>query len=287
MLILGLYVDNLIIAHSAKLTEDRTPVDAGSMYAQFTTKLASDWEVEDEGPLKDMLGVEVQRNKDGSITLHQRGYVRKVLEKYLPSLPEGKTGLDPRCVIPHSLDLVKKVESVTCDTSIDSKEAKFPDLVKPFQERIGSLMYLSTNTRPDIAFAVNQLCRVMAKPTPELVEELNLVFIYLHYHPETGLTYENEPICLSAASDASWETATPLPLGSLRSPRWAHALRGGLRSKSASRSPRRRQRSSRFRGREGVRLLPQVSSRRQRVLHHRPDPSRDRQQGGVRPLVQP
>ena len=41
----------------------------------------------------------------------------------------------------------------------------------------------------------------MAKPTPELVEELDLVFIYLHY-----LTYENEPICLSAASDASWET---------------------------------------------------------------------------------
>ena len=68
------------------------------------------------------------------------------------------------------------------------------------------MMYLSTNTRPDIAFAVNQLCRVMAKPTPELVEELDLVFIYLHYHPETGLTYENEPICLSAASDASWET---------------------------------------------------------------------------------
>ena len=67
-------------------------------------------------------------------------------------------------------------------------------------------MYLSTNTRPDIAFAVNQLCRVMAKPTPELVEELDLVFIYLHYHPEAGLTYENEPICLSAASDASWET---------------------------------------------------------------------------------
>ena len=28
MLILGLYVDNLIIAHSAKLTEDGTPVDA-------------------------------------------------------------------------------------------------------------------------------------------------------------------------------------------------------------------------------------------------------------------
>ena len=206
ILILGLYVDNLIIAHSAKLTEDGAPVDAGSIYAQFTAKLASDWDVEDEGPLKDMLGIEVLRNKDGSITLHQQGYVRKVLEKYLPSLPEGKTGLDPRCVIPHSLDLVKKVESVTCDTSIDSKEAKFPDLVKPFQEKIGSLMYLSTNTRPDIAFAVNQLCRVMAKPTPELVEELDLIFIYLHYYPEIGLTYENEPICLSAASDASWET---------------------------------------------------------------------------------
>ena len=95
-------IDNLIIAHSAKLNEDGTPVNASSMYAQFTTKLAKDWEVEDEGPLKDMLGVEVQRNENGSITLHQRGYVRKVLEKFLPSLPEGKTGLDPRSVLPHT-----------------------------------------------------------------------------------------------------------------------------------------------------------------------------------------
>ena len=150
-----------------------------------------------------------------------------MLEKYLPSLPEEKTGLDPRCVIPHSLDLVKKVESVTCDTSIDSKEAKFPDMVKPFQERIGSLMYLSTNTRPDIAFAVNQLCRVMAKPTPELVEELDLVFIYLHYHPETSLTRTSRSASPPRRTPRG-RLAIPPPLGSLRLPRRAPALRGDL-----------------------------------------------------------
>ncbi len=34
-----------------------------------------------------------------------------------------------------------------------------------FQEVTGSLLYLAINTRPDIAYAVNVLCRFNAKPT--------------------------------------------------------------------------------------------------------------------------
>jgi hypothetical protein len=35
----------------------------------------------------------------------------------------------------------------------------------PFQEVTGSLLYLAINTRPDIAYAVNVLCRFNATPT--------------------------------------------------------------------------------------------------------------------------
>ena len=51
-------------------------------------------------------------------------------------------------------------------------------------------MYLATNTRPDIAYPLNQICRCMANPTPELMRELDRILVYLlHYNQTIGLTY--------------------------------------------------------------------------------------------------
>lgn len=54
-------------------------------------------------------------------------------------------------------------------------------------------MYLATNTRPDIAYPLNQICRCMANPTPELMRELDRIFVYLHYNQTIGLTYDAKP----------------------------------------------------------------------------------------------
>ena len=43
-------------------------------------------------------------------------------------------------------------------------------LVRKYQSLVGALLYCSTNTRPDVAYAVGMLCRSMARPTPELYE---------------------------------------------------------------------------------------------------------------------
>ena len=51
-------------------------------------------------------------------------------------------------------------------------------------------MYLATNTRPDIAYPLNQICRCMANPTPDLMRELDRIFVYLYYNQTVGLTYE-------------------------------------------------------------------------------------------------
>jgi hypothetical protein len=75
------------------------------------------------------------------------------------------------------------------------------------QERIGCLMYAATSTRPDIAFAVQYLCRCLQRPTPALIAETDHVFAYLARHPSAGLTYTRPTSRLQGHTDASWETA--------------------------------------------------------------------------------
>eukprot|EP00965_Chrysotila_dentata_P169197 5587607-Pleurochrysis_carterae.AAC.1 len=66
-LILGCYVDDLFILHSGD--------ERGSLYARFTDALSGRWNVEDEGPVSDLLNVEITRT-DGHVTLSQGNYIR-------------------------------------------------------------------------------------------------------------------------------------------------------------------------------------------------------------------
>ena len=94
---LGIYVDNTQIVHSATLDEDGDPVDSNSFYAKFIAPLRSDWDIVDEGPMTDLLGTDCERMDDGSILLHQSGYVRKMLAQFSPDGPKHK-----RCSVPHT-----------------------------------------------------------------------------------------------------------------------------------------------------------------------------------------
>ena len=68
-------------------------------------------------------------------------------------------------------------------------------------------MYAATSTRPDIAFAVHQVCKCLHKPTPNLIRETDHILSYLARTSDFGLTYSPEHAPLSGYSDASWETA--------------------------------------------------------------------------------
>ena len=46
--------------------------------------LAADWDVTDEGPMEDLLGIEIDYLNDGSIKLHQTSYIRKLVERFCP-----------------------------------------------------------------------------------------------------------------------------------------------------------------------------------------------------------
>jgi hypothetical protein len=64
-----------------------------------------------------------------------------------------------------------------------------PKLKERFQSIVGALNYCVSNTRQDVAYSVGQLCRVLARPTPELLSCAERVHCYLYRTRQIGLCY--------------------------------------------------------------------------------------------------
>jgi len=108
-------------------------------------------------------------------------------------------------VLPHSPELIGRVADAVAAAAANGGTA-YPELVKPFQEKCGSLMYSSNSCRPDCTQAVHRLCQAMACPTPELMLEIDIVMGYLDKHKHLGITYDADESHLKGQADASWET---------------------------------------------------------------------------------
>jgi hypothetical protein len=77
----------------------------------------------------------------------------------------------------------------------------------PYREAIGSLLYASLATRPDIAFAVNQAVRYVSDPGRAHWTAVKRIFRYLKGTKEFGIMYRRlgeEGHDLVAFSDADW-----------------------------------------------------------------------------------
>ena len=72
---LGAYVDDLCVLYDHD--------DVHSLYHDFAAKLQERWNVEDEGDLHDLLGIEFRFEKN-TITLHQQTYIDKLVADFLP-----------------------------------------------------------------------------------------------------------------------------------------------------------------------------------------------------------
>jgi hypothetical protein len=200
VLTVGIYVDNLQVVHSVDVDEDGN-APAGSAYAAFMAKLAASWDITDEGPMEDLLGIEIEYDCDGegSIKLHQKKYIEKIVSRFLPNGPMSKTQKNS---MPYSGRFLEHINE-----SLSTTRCEHPELVGEMQARVGCLMYAATSTRPDVAYAVHQLCKCLHRPSPELLRETEHVLSYLSRTSSLGLTYSREHMRLRGFADASWETA--------------------------------------------------------------------------------
>ncbi len=77
-----------------------------------------------------------------------------------------------------------------------------------FRRILGQLMYLSTATRPDIAFIVGRLSSSMSAPTKGAWNRLKRVLKYLNGTKKLGIAYHKGEgnLCLDTYVDSSYGT---------------------------------------------------------------------------------
>ena len=191
------------------------------------TILQKKWSVDDEGEVQDLLGVEITRD-DRYVTLRQTAYICKMVQNHFSEPPAQSK----RNKLPCDESLPQMVAD-----ALANEDAHSAADIKAYQSIVGALLYASTNTRPDIAFAVGYLCRAMAKPTPELHDAALRVLEYLYRTREIGLRYAHRPGPVDGYSDSDWATRHSLcpgrrALGGVEGSRPgdgpAHASPGGL-----------------------------------------------------------
>nr|GAT59056.1 predicted protein [Mycena chlorophos] len=135
-------------------------------------------EIVDLGEIHWLLGIEVKRNRqERTLSLSQTSYIQSIVRRYnLDDLKPLSIPMDPNVTLssaqsPRTADELARMRSV------------------PYKEAVGSLMYASLGTRPDITFAVTKLSKFSSNPGPAHWEAAKRVIRYLHGTSRWELTY--------------------------------------------------------------------------------------------------
>ena len=178
LLILGIYVDDIVIAGESE-----------KKIAEVKSALAKRFQVKDMGELHYFLGVSVKQNpKTGETWIGQPMYTQTILQKF--GMENAKTVSTP---VDSSTKLLKATEKC---------EMTDPVL---YQSAVGSLLYLSSWTRPDITYAVSNVSRFCKNPTKQHWTAVKRILRYLKGTPNHGLLYtKNDPKNCVGYSDADW-----------------------------------------------------------------------------------
>jgi hypothetical protein len=138
--------------------------------------LFSAFEMKDLGRLSRPLGMELEYNKElGTVKLHQAALIRDLLSDNNINMDSNPRVLP---MDPH----VKLVPTPLSEELVPKEECNYLGVV-------GSLLHLMNCTRPDIAQAVNMLCRYNSRPGPSHCLALKGVLRYLKGTMRDGITY--------------------------------------------------------------------------------------------------
>ncbi|GKV02438.1 hypothetical protein SLEP1_g14874 [Rubroshorea leprosula] len=174
MAYLLLYVDDIILTASSS-----------SLLAKIISLLQSEFWMTDLGSLNYFLGISAHFNATG-LFLSQFKYVADLL---------AKSGM--RDCKPASTPLSPKMKLMVDDGALYHDPSLYRSLV-------GALHYL-TFTRPDIAFAVGQVCQFMHKPTTSHFQAVKRILRYLKGTMDYGLQlYHHSLLSLHMFTDADW-----------------------------------------------------------------------------------
>ncbi|GJU15139.1 ribonuclease H-like domain-containing protein [Tanacetum coccineum] len=168
-----LYVDDIILTASST-----------SLLQRIISLLHAEFAMTDLGPLNYFLGISATRTTSG-IFLSQTKYATEILEQ------------------------AQMLNCNPCRTPIDTEKKLGPEgspVTDPtlYRSLAGSLQYL-TFTRPDLSYAVQQLCLYMHDPREPHLNAMKRVLRYLRGTTDLGLQlFRSTTSQLIAYSDADW-----------------------------------------------------------------------------------
>ena len=186
-IMLAVYVDDILVF--AK--------DTPSIKELYNDLVRAKLDVVDLGEVKEYLGIEIYR-EEYSLQITQQGFINRLLKRY------NKDNIKPKTT-PYILGL--KYEPYT--------EKALPADINRFQQEIGSLIYLTIYTRPDLTYAVNFIARFMSNPSPEHFKALDQIWGYLKETSNYAISIDltslksliqsaNYKLNIKGYSDADW-----------------------------------------------------------------------------------
>lgn len=177
-LIIAVYVDDILIMSESE-----------GWIRRIKKKLQENFKMVDMGKLHNFLKIEFHHDeKKGEIHMKQTRYIQELIKKFkMTDCKTASTPMEPKL----QLRLPEKVN--------ESEMAKLP-----YRQLIGSLMYLSTSTRPDISFAISYLSQFNHNYSKEHWLAAKRVLRYLKATPHHGLAFSASSKQFYGAADADW-----------------------------------------------------------------------------------
>ena len=180
-LMLTLYVDDLMIASNSEL-----------LCSILRENLNKRFEMKDLGKVRRCLGLEFNWLSNGTCVLSQTQYSLKVLERF------NMTECKPiGCPIARGSKLTKSMSPTTAE------EIKEMEKV-PYRSAVGSLIYLVTGTRPDLAVATGEVAKYCNNPGLQHWAAVKRILRYLKGTVNLGLLFNPKNSTLVGYSDADW-----------------------------------------------------------------------------------
>ena len=182
-LIIIIWVDDLIIAGSTLNAVEKVK-----------KVLAERFKMKDFGRISEFLGIEFEFHDD-HVKLHQGKYAEKVLTKF------------------QMMDC--NIKKLPCDPSLVKIDATNSEIFEDntlYRSMVGSLVYLSSCTRPDLVFVVTKLSEKLENPTKAHFNACKYALRYVRGTMQKGLIYKpntiDTEIKLTGYSDSDWGSSS-------------------------------------------------------------------------------